>query len=160
MQGQHIPQLAMHWATDTSPIMTLYIIIIFHLLMGELKGFSRYHVLFRADQWDQRARGFPSWSGWALPSYRRSQMNRTLSIKSWVCRKRRACEERTTERPMTHAAVVPAKLAGSHFLQILSINPFSAGIDFRRQNLTSVDVRLWRLKSIIWPLGSWKYFSA
>ena len=27
-------------------------------------------------------------------------------------------------------------------------NPFSAGIDFRRQNLTSVDVRFWRLKSI------------
>ena len=27
-------------------------------------------------------------------------------------------------------------------------NPFSAGSDFRRQNLTSIDVRLWRLKSI------------
>ena len=27
------------------------------------------------------------------------------------------------------------------------INPYSAGIDFRRQNLTSVDVRFWRLKS-------------
>ena len=27
-------------------------------------------------------------------------------------------------------------------------NPYSAGIDFRRQNLTSVDVRLRRLKSI------------
>ena len=31
---------------------------------------------------------------------------------------------------------------------IKHINPYSAGIDFRRQNLTSVDVRFWRLKSI------------
>ena len=28
------------------------------------------------------------------------------------------------------------------------LNPYSAGIDFRRQNLTSVDVKFWRLKSI------------
>ena len=28
------------------------------------------------------------------------------------------------------------------------VNPYSAGIDFSRQNLTSVDVRFWRLKSI------------
>ena len=28
------------------------------------------------------------------------------------------------------------------------LNPYSAGIDFSRQSLTSVDVRLWRLKSI------------
>ena len=28
------------------------------------------------------------------------------------------------------------------------INPFSAGTDFRRQILTSIDVRIWRLKSI------------
>ena len=28
------------------------------------------------------------------------------------------------------------------------LNPFSAGTDFRRQNLTSIDVRFWRLKSI------------
>ena len=27
-------------------------------------------------------------------------------------------------------------------------NPVSAGIDFGRQNLTSVDVKYWRLKSI------------
>ena len=27
-------------------------------------------------------------------------------------------------------------------------NPYNAGIDFSRQNLTSVDVRFWRLKSI------------
>ena len=27
-------------------------------------------------------------------------------------------------------------------------NPYSAGIDFSRQNLTSVDVRFWRLKSL------------
>ena len=29
-----------------------------------------------------------------------------------------------------------------------NVNPYSAGIDFSRQNLTSVDVRFWRLKSI------------
>ena len=28
------------------------------------------------------------------------------------------------------------------------VNPYSAGIDLSRQNLTSVDVRFWRLKSI------------
>ena len=28
------------------------------------------------------------------------------------------------------------------------VNPWSAVIDFRRHNLTSVDVRLWRLKSV------------
>ena len=27
-------------------------------------------------------------------------------------------------------------------------NPYSAGIDFSRQSLTSVDVKFWRLKSI------------
>ena len=30
-------------------------------------------------------------------------------------------------------------------------NPFSAGIDFSLQNLTSRDVRIWRLKSIPAP---------
>ena len=29
-----------------------------------------------------------------------------------------------------------------------NLNPYSAVIDFSRQNLTSVDVRFWRLKSI------------
>ena len=36
---------------------------------------------------------------------------------------------------------------GSTAIIHLYIN-FSTGIDFRRQNLTSVDVRFWRLKSI------------
>ena len=31
---------------------------------------------------------------------------------------------------------------------VLTINPYRAGIDFSRQNLKSVDVRFWRLKSI------------
>ena len=30
-------------------------------------------------------------------------------------------------------------------------NSFSSGIDFTRQNVTSVDVRLWRLKSVTAP---------
>ena len=30
----------------------------------------------------------------------------------------------------------------------MNINPYSAGIALSRQNLTSVDVRFWRLKSI------------
>ena len=33
-------------------------------------------------------------------------------------------------------------------LQVSIFKPYSAGTDFRRQNLTSVDVRFWRLKSI------------
>ena len=31
---------------------------------------------------------------------------------------------------------------------IVMFNPHSAGIEFSRQNLTSTDVRFWRLKSI------------
>ena len=31
---------------------------------------------------------------------------------------------------------------------ISMFNPYSAGIDFSRQSLTSLDVRFWRLKSI------------
>ena len=34
------------------------------------------------------------------------------------------------------------------YFSVVRVNPYSAGIDFRRQNLTSVDVRFWRLKSI------------
>ena len=34
------------------------------------------------------------------------------------------------------------------------LNSFSAGIDFRRQNLTFVDVRFWRIKSVPAPKGS------
>ena len=30
----------------------------------------------------------------------------------------------------------------------IKVNSYSAGIDFSRQNLTSVDVRFWHLKSI------------
>ena len=37
-------------------------------------------------------------------------------------------------------------------------NPYSAGIDFRRQNLTSVDVRFWRLKVIYHPLYTMNNF--
>ena len=33
-------------------------------------------------------------------------------------------------------------------IRALGVNPYSAGIDFSRQNLTSADVRFWRLKSI------------
>ena len=34
---------------------------------------------------------------------------------------------------------------------------YSVGIDFSRQNMTSVDVRFWRLKSIptLWGLNVW-----
>ena len=34
------------------------------------------------------------------------------------------------------------------FTNIPNLNPYSAGVDFSRQNLTSADVRFWRLKSI------------
>ena len=33
-------------------------------------------------------------------------------------------------------------------LQYKDFNPYSAGLELSRQNLTSVDVRFWRLKSI------------
>ena len=33
-------------------------------------------------------------------------------------------------------------------LPTLALTPYSVGTDFSRQNLTSVDVRFWRLKSI------------
>ena len=33
------------------------------------------------------------------------------------------------------------------YMKVL-VNPHSARTDFRRQNLTSIDVRFWRLKSI------------
>ena len=33
-------------------------------------------------------------------------------------------------------------------ISTLLVNPSNAAIDFRRQNLPSVDVRFWRLKSI------------
>ena len=36
----------------------------------------------------------------------------------------------------------------NYFSTGIDFNPYSAGIDFSRQNLTSVDVRFWRLKSI------------
>ena len=37
---------------------------------------------------------------------------------------------------------------GAIYSGVGGVNPYSAGIDFSRQNLTSVDVRFWRLKSI------------
>ena len=40
--------------------------------------------------------------------------------------------------------------------KVWAFNTYSAGIDFRRQYLTSVDVRFWRLKSIL-ALNEFKY---
>ena len=40
---------------------------------------------------------------------------------------------------------------------MFSANPYSAGIDFSRQKLTTLDVRFWRLKSIP-ALKELKYF--
>ena len=58
--------------------------------------------------------------------------------------------------PVTHSASLyivkaarsqgPLMSKSGYFAGIT--NPSSAGIDFSRQNLTSVDVRFWRLKSI------------
>ena len=47
--------------------------------------------------------------------------------------------------------VGPASSQHCHWLNasFCRFNPYSAGIDFRRQNLTSVDVRFLRLKSIL-----------
>ena len=38
------------------------------------------------------------------------------------------------------------QINGYHAAMVL--NPYSSGIDFSRQNMTYVDVRFWRLKSI------------
>ena len=40
---------------------------------------------------------------------------------------------------------IPMLWVYGHYNYVYS---FSAGVDFRRQNLTSADVRFWRLKSI------------
>ena len=39
-------------------------------------------------------------------------------------------------------------MVANYSVAIDLLNPYSAGIDFSRQDLTSVDVRFWRLKSI------------
>ena len=44
--------------------------------------------------------------------------------------------------------IYAALMLGHRLQRWPNINPYSAGIDFSRQNLTSVDVRIWRLKSI------------
>ena len=52
---------------------------------------------------------------------------------------------------IVHIAIYVLLGRPTHFLvqaKHLKINPYSAGIDFSRQNLTSVDVLFWRLKSI------------
>ena len=46
---------------------------------------------------------------------------------------------------LTYFYISWAELIAKYVL--CNINPDSAGIDFSRQNLTSVDVRSWRLKS-------------
>ena len=42
----------------------------------------------------------------------------------------------------------PPPFQSSANLRVSGIIPYSEGIDFRRQNLTSVDIRFWRVKSI------------
>ena len=54
--------------------------------------------------------------------------------------------------PLSRSTYRPLAAKGSHVLLTLvsdrTLNPYSTGIDISRQNLTSVDVRFWRLKSI------------
>ena len=47
-----------------------------------------------------------------------------------------------------HILVYLMKEYEEYELDVRKNCPFSAGTDFRRQNLTSVAVRFWRLKSI------------
>ena len=59
-------------------------------------------------------------------------------VPKWHCAK-------MTEAQLSGVKVECAKLSGYPIIHNYS---FSAGIDFSRQNLTSVDVRFWRLKSV------------
>ena len=48
------------------------------------------------------------------------------------------------------------KTCEAHWAHIWILNifySFSVGIDFRRQNLTPIDVRFWRLKTVPAPKG-------
>ena len=79
---------------------------------------------------------FSKWSGISL----RSQFDSAL-------------REPRTNRGPTHGWNLPFYILYSHNVHAHNkcpsiIIPYNAGIDFSRQNLTSVDVRFWRLKSI------------
>ena len=56
---------------------------------------------------------------------------------------------------------IPIAIIFARFVYITDLDPYSAGIDFRRQNLTSTDVRFWGLNSIpaLWKLNYfyWPY---
>ena len=39
------------------------------------------------------------------------------------------------------------------YIRFYHIKPYTAGIDLRRQNLTSTDVRFWRRKSIVYNMN-------
>ena len=55
---------------------------------------------------------------------------------------------RMTRRPFNPLEVVCRGSETQLQVGVYLINPYSASIDFSRQNVTSVDVRFWRLKSI------------
>ena len=75
-----------------------------------------------------------------------------------VDRTRRQTEERCKEQYLEEMKKVAQKhkteVSAAKKKQWVSegvehvINPYSAGIDFSRQNLTSVDIKFWWLKSI------------
>ena len=55
-----------------------------------------------------------------------------------------------TFRPIYDSQVICCMPEKHNILEVngIEFNPNSAGVDFRRQHLASVDVRFWRLKSI------------
>ena len=68
----------------------------------------------------------------------------SFNIVLWQCLQNQEVACSATYRQGSKANYEPAVSSDSHFILL---NPYSAGIDFRRQILTSIDVRFWRLKT-------------
>ena len=90
--------------------------------------------------------GFPFFFFYLVTSRRLTELaNNTKWCKTLIP----GCEIPSSVRYISRTIFEPCKA------QYLVFHPFSAEIDFRRQNLTPVDVRIWRLKStphcLKWP---------
>ena len=74
-----------------------------------------------------------------------------LTTGSLVCRPKTIQYKYTIYVPVYTYNMVSFVKSHENLLQyimVCTINPYSTGIDFSRQNLTSVEVKFWRLKSI------------
>ena len=68
-----------------------------------------------------------------------------------MCVSGHICQKRIRHKSMSKRPIMGSyrKTKRRYIHRHNSFNPFSAGTAFRRQNLTTVDVRFWRLKSIL-----------